>query len=58
MAIRILYNNAFYTFSLVVTNIGLKTYFKPIKIGREPCKTEFFECSFGSPSGRGKISNL
>ena len=25
------------------------TPLKTIKIGREPCKTEFFECSFRSP---------
>ena len=38
--------------------IGSKPYLKSIKIGRKPCKTEFFDCSFGSPSGRPEISNI
>ena len=46
--------NNFWIFS----KIGLKTNFKPIKTSRKPCKTEFFECSFGSPSGRPEISNI
>ena len=31
------------------------TPLKTIKIGREPCKTEFFECSFRSPKDRPEI---
>ena len=34
------------------------TPLETIKIGREPCKTEFFECSFRSPRDRPEISKL
>ena len=34
------------------------TPLKTIKIGREPSKTEFFECSLRSPRDRPEISNL
>ena len=38
-------SNTLYIYIYIHIWIGSKPYFKPIKIGRKICKTEFFECS-------------